>query len=35
MLREWTYRDYYHPNLTEVEAEHMNSHVGKFDAGFR
>lgn len=27
MLRQWNYRDYYHPNLTEKERIHMASHA--------
>ncbi|MCJ1261073.1 hypothetical protein MMC22_000937 [Lobaria immixta] len=28
MLRRWNYRSYYHPNVSDVEEEHMLSHVG-------
>ncbi len=28
MLRQWNYRDYYHPNITAGEAEHLQSHIG-------
>lgn len=28
MLRKWVYRDYYHENATEVQIEHLRSHVG-------
>ncbi len=28
MLRKWNYKDYYHPNLTHEEEEHMLSHAG-------
>ena len=28
MLREWKYRDHYHPNITSVEYEHWDSHAG-------
>ncbi|KAI9842792.1 MAG: hypothetical protein M1837_006895 [Sclerophora amabilis] len=27
MLRQWKYRDYYHPNLTLAEAEHRDLHA--------
>ena len=29
MLREWTYRDYYHQNLSNEEKSHLGSHIGK------
>lgn len=29
MLRRWNYRDYYHPNVSGDEEEHMLSHAGK------
>ena len=30
MLRQWNFRDYYHPNLTEGEKEHLESHIGMY-----
>ncbi|KAI0199449.1 hypothetical protein F4808DRAFT_432520 [Astrocystis sublimbata] len=30
MLRQWIYRDHYHPNLTESDQAHWESHIGMF-----
>ena len=29
MLRQWNYREHYHPNLTEEEQPHWDIHAGK------
>ena len=29
MLRQWNYRGYYHPNITEHEVSKLNSHAGE------
>jgi hypothetical protein len=29
MVRQWVYRDYYHPNLTKDEFEEWSIHAGK------
>jgi len=31
MLRQWNYRDQYHPNMTVAEEAHLSSHAGKFE----
>lgn len=28
MLRQWKYREYYHPNLTQEEEMHRDIHAG-------
>ena len=28
MLRQWNYKDYYHPNMTVQEEKHLGSHIG-------
>jgi hypothetical protein len=29
MVRQWVYRDYYHPDLTEGDIEEWSVHAGK------
>jgi hypothetical protein len=29
MIRQWVYRDYYHPNLTSDDFEEWSIHAGK------
>ena len=32
MLRQWNYRQHYHPNLTEEERPHWDIHAGKLSS---
>jgi hypothetical protein len=31
MIRQWVYRDYYHPNLTSDDFEELSIHAGKIE----
>ena len=35
MLREWKYRDYYHPNITVDEEAHKSLHAGKSQNSYK
>ena len=30
MLRQWNYREHYHPNITESERPHWDIHAGEY-----
>ena len=29
MLRQWSYREHYHPNMTAHDRQHLEVHIGK------
>lgn len=30
MLRQWNYKEYYHPNISVIDQEHLKGHIGIF-----